>query len=153
MLSSLVLHRSVSSTGDRGREKAAQEGRQVMDGLLPCCMILKGSRTATEGEENPPNRPSQCGIKISEAWRASAHEVLFHVHVLSLPQNLRLRMLSWRLARGRADFNLGPFPNPNLLPPRGKANTNIKDKGNTSEINTKIMHIPWEREEGAAVLL
>ena len=123
-----------------------------MDGLLPCCMILKGSRTATEGEENPPNRSSQCGIKISDAWRASAHEVLFHVHVLSLPQNLSLR-ISQRLARGRADFNLGPFPNPNLLPPRGEVNTNIKDKGNTSEINTKMMRIPWEREEGAAVLL
>ena len=91
-----------------------------MDGLLPCCMILKGNGTVTKGEENPPNRFSQCGIKISEAWRASVHEVLFCVHVLSLPENFSLRMLSretQRSARGRADFNVGPFPNPNLLPP------------------------------------
>ena len=127
-----------------------------MDGLLPCCMILKGNGTVTEGEENPPNRFSQCGIKISDAWRASAHEVLSHVHVLSLPQNLSLRMLSretQRSARGRADFNLGPFSKPKFAASHGKANTVIKDKRNTFEIKTKIMSIPWEWEEGAAVLL
>ena len=118
MLSSLMLHKSVISTGDTGREKAAREGRWRMASYHAAWSSREMEQRLREKKIHPTGLVS---VGLRSLMRAERqHEVLSHVHALSLPQNLSLRMLSretQRSARGRADFNLGPFPNPNLLPP------------------------------------